>query len=254
MALRKPIVVGNWKMNGGLSANESLLAALRAMIAKDLLSRVDVAVSPAYVHLGQALGALAGSGISVGAQDVAAWDQGAYTGEVSAAMLAEIGCRFVLVGHSERRSLMGESDQTVVAKALRAMAVGLDVIVCVGETLQERESGATDSVITRQVDAVAGLVAQSRDAKILIAYEPVWAIGTGRTASPEQAQQVHALIRARLAHAGADAGAIRLLYGGSVKASNAAQLFSMPDIDGGLVGGAALVADEFVAICRAALQ
>lgn len=264
MTTRKPFVVGNWKMNGDIAANERLFAALRPALDASLLARVDVSVCPPFPYLGQAaawLGDLAGSGdagqggkrgLSYGAQDVAAWAAGAYTGEVSGAMLADLGCRWALVGHSERRALLGETDATVAAKAERALEAGLGVIVCVGESLQERESGVTAEVVARQVGAVAALAARTDAARFVVAYEPVWAIGTGRTASPEQAQDVHAQIRALLRSAGAPADAIRLLYGGSVKPANASQLFGQADIDGGLIGGAALVADDFIAICRAA--
>ena len=250
MAARKPMVVGNWKMNGTRAGNAQLLAGLRSSIDAGLLERVDVGVCPAFPHIPQALDALAGLGVLVGGQDVAAYTDGAYTGEVSAAMLADLGCSCVLVGHSERRTLMGESDELVVAKAGLALAAGLRVIVCVGETLEERETGRTEQVIARQVSALSRL---SGADSVVVAYEPVWAIGTGRTATPEQAQTVHAFIRSCLRGAGfRDADAVRILYGGSVKPANAASLFAMPDIDGGLIGGAALVADDFAAICRAA--
>ena len=252
MALRKPMVIGNWKMNGSRAGNERLLSGLRASVDASLGARVEVGVCPAYPHLSQAQAALSGSAIALGAQDVAAFDDGAYTGEVSAAMLADIGCQCVLVGHSERRTLLGESDAQVASKAAKAIAAGLTAVICVGETLEERESGRMEQVLARQVEALQP-VANAGAARVVLAYEPVWAIGTGRTATPEQAQAVHAFLRARLAGVGfSDADAIRILYGGSVKPSNAASLFSMPDIDGGLIGGAALVAEDFIAICRAA--
>jgi triosephosphate isomerase len=258
MAVRKPLVVGNWKMNGNVVENARLLSALHAAIDAPMLAHVDVALCPPFVYLAQVV-AMSHSGLALGAQNVAAWHDGAYTGEVSAVMLADVGCKWVLVGHSERRALLGETDATVAAKAARALEAGVGVIACVGETLQERESGTTDEVIARQVAALVGLMREIRpvaaDAAatpVVIAYEPVWAIGSGRTASPEQAQAVHAQIRNLLREAGASADTIRLLYGGSVKPGNAVQLFSQPDIDGGLIGGAALVADDFVAICRAA--
>jgi triosephosphate isomerase len=195
--------------------------------------------------LGQARELLAGSAIGWGAQDVSEHASGAYTGEVAAAMIAEFGARYVLAGHSERRQYHGEGDGQVAAKAKAALGAGLTPIVCVGETLAERESGQTAAVVTRQIDAVIGVLGGAM-ARTVVAYEPVWAIGTGRTASPEQAQEVHALLRGRLAAAGtAD---VKLLYGGSVKAANAASLFGMPDVDGGLVGGASLDANEFLAI------
>ena len=249
MKTRKPLVVGNWKMNGSRAANAGLLAALRASIDQPLLDRVVVAVCPSFPYIEQAVSSLAGSGILVGAQNVSSHESGAYTGEVSAAMLADIGCAFAIVGHSERRTLFGESDELIVAKSVRALACGLTVIVCVGETLHERESGLTETVLARQIEALAPL-ASGVAGRFVVAYEPVWAIGTGRTASPEQAQAAHAFIRARLVGAGFAADAVQILYGGSMKPSNSASLLAMPDIDGGLIGGAALVAEEFSAICR----
>lgn len=252
MNTRKPLVVGNWKMNGDLRANERLLEGLRSSIDRTLLERVDVAVCPAYPYLGQVASFLGSTGIRWGAQDVAPFDNGAFTGEVSAAMLADLGCACAIVGHSERRTLLGESDQVVAAKAARAIAGGLQAIVCVGETLEEREQGLAQSVLARQLDALAQLAATAAD-RFVVAYEPVWAIGTGRTATPEQAQEAHAFIRVRLVSAGFVAAAqVRILYGGSVKPGNAASLFAMPDIDGGLIGGAALESADFAAICRSA--
>ena len=251
-APRGPLVVGNWKMNGDRVANERLLADLRAAFDAALLTRVEVAVCPPAVYLAEVGGLLTGSGIAWGAQDVAAWEKGAYTGETSAAMLRDLAASWTLVGHSERRTLMGETDARVAEKAGRAIDADLGVIVCVGETLAEREAGQTDAVIRRQVEAVSALAARSRPERFVVAYEPVWAIGTGLTATPEQAQQVHANIRADLARAGVAAAQIRILYGGSVKPDSAAGLFGQADIDGGLIGGAALVAKDFEAICRAA--
>jgi len=236
--------MGNWKMHGSLAANEALLAALRAGFS----GGCELAVCAPFPYLAQAQALLTGSEISWGAQDVSVHDQGAYTGEVSAAMLNDFGCRWVIVGHSERRSLHGENDDLVAAKARTALAANLTPVVCVGETLAEQESGATESVIGRQLAPVLALGAEAL-ARIVIAYEPVWAIGTGRTATPEQAQAVHAFIRSRLQSLGVPQ--VRILYGGSVKASNAASLFGMPDIDGALVGGAALVAEEFLHIAAA---
>jgi triosephosphate isomerase len=252
MALRKPLVIGNWKMNGSRSGTGRLLSAIRALVDPALCARVEVGVCPAYPYLGLSHDALSGSAIMLGAQDVASFDEGAYTGEVSAAMLADIGCQCVLVGHSERRTLLGESDAQVAVKAAKAVAAGLTVVICVGETLEERESGRMEQVLARQVEALRSL-AGAGAGRVVLAYEPVWAIGTGLTATPEQAQSVHAFLRARLLATGfPDADNIRILYGGSVKPSNAASLFAMSDIDGGLIGGAALVAEDFVAICRAA--
>jgi triosephosphate isomerase len=207
-----------------------------------------VAVCVPYPYLVQAQAALQATPIAWGAQDVSEHASGAYTGEVSAAMLGEFGCRYAIVGHSERRQFYGDTDAIVAAKAKAALAGGLTPIVCVGELLAEREAGTTDAVVLRQLDAVLGVLGADAT-RIVVAYEPVWAIGTGRTASPDQAQAVHATLRARLASAGA--GDIALLYGGSVKADNAAALFGRADIDGGLIGGASLKAADFLGIARA---
>jgi len=249
---RKPLVVGNWKMNGTLAANEALLATLRAGLDAALLAGVDVAVLPPFPYLNQAAAWLGETAVGWGAQNVAGYADGAYTGEVSAAMLADLGCRWVTVGHSERRTLLGETSEQVAVKGELALRAGLQPIVCVGETLADREQGLTESVIAAQLEPLARLAAAGGPGQLVLAYEPVWAIGTGRTASPEQAQSVHAFIRARLAAAGFNAAALRILYGGSVKPASAPALFAMPDIDGGLIGGASLVADEFIAICRSA--
>jgi len=245
--MRRKLVVGNWKMHGSRAANAELLAALVA--ARPFAA--DVAVCVPYVFIGETAAQLAGGDIAWGAQDVSAHAQGAYTGEVSAAMLAEYGCRYAIVGHSERRQYHAESDALVAAKAGAALACGLTPIVCVGETLAERDAGRTEAVVTSQLAAVIAALA-ARASQMVVAYEPVWAIGTGRTATPEQAQSVHAVLRAQLRSAGADAARMRLLYGGSVKADNAAELFAMADIDGGLIGGASLKAAEFTVICNAA--
>jgi triosephosphate isomerase len=252
MDTRRPMVVGNWKMNGDREANGRLLAGLRASIDRSLAVTVEIAVCPPYPYIAQVADAVANAGIGVGAQDVASFAVGAYTGEVSARMLLDSGCGCVIVGHSERRTLMGETDALVASKAAIAMQAGLQAIVCVGETLEERESGQAESVLARQIDALAPLVGLPVE-RLVIAYEPVWAIGTGKTATVEQAQSAHRFIRTRLAEAGFTAPeGVRVLYGGSVKPGNAAALFAQDDIDGGLIGGAALVADEFAAICRAA--
>lgn len=247
--MRIPLIAGNWKMNGGLASNAELLNGILAG-AKGLAAEMAVCVPAPY--LAQVQAALAGSGVNWGAQDVSVHDSGAYTGEVSVAMLRDFGCRYVIVGHSERRSYHGETDALIAQKAVRAMAGGLTPIVCVGETLQEREQGLTDAVVTRQLAPV--LAAAGADlARIVIAYEPVWAIGTGKTATPEMAQQVHELIRATLAQADAAAApAVRILYGGSMKPDNASELLAKPDIDGGLIGGASLKAVDFLAIAKAA--
>ena len=244
--MRGKLTVGNWKMNGGLTANAALLAALLAGWKAPVGRAMGVCVP--FPYLGQARDVLAGSAIAWGAQDVSAHARGAFTGDVSAGMLAEFGCRYVLVGHSERRQLHGETDGEVAAKAAAAMNGGLQPVVCFGETLAEREAGQTQDVVGRQFDAVAAVLGK-RMALVVLAYEPIWAIGTGCTASPAEAQAVHAFLRQRLAAAGA--GNVQVLYGGSVKAANAAELFAMPDIDGGLVGGASLDANEFLAIAAA---
>ncbi len=247
------MVVGNWKLNGSLAANAKLLAALTGARLADeqaegVAGRGTMAVCVPFPYLVQAQAALQASAIAWGAQDVSAHASGAYTGEVSAAMLAEFGCRYILAGHSERRQWHHETDAEVAAKAQAALAAGITPIVCVGETLAERERGATHDVVLRQLDAVVTVLGAAAGAMV-VAYEPVWAIGTGRTATPREAQDVHALLRKRLGEA--NAADVTLLYGGSVKASNAAALFGERDIDGALVGGASLDADEFQAIARA---
>jgi triosephosphate isomerase len=253
MTSRKPLVAGNWKMNGDTAANEQLLAGLRKASAKGLSGQVETIVCPPYPYLGQVRAGLAGSGIAWGAQNVAAATNGALTGEVSASMLVDLGCSWAIVGHSERRTLLGETDETIATKASLCLAEGLGVVACVGETLAERERDETEAVLTRQVAALVPALGGADASRVVLAYEPVWAIGTGRTASPEIAQQAHAFIRAQLAAAGhPQADAVRIVYGGSVKAANARSLFAMPDVDGGLIGGASLVAEEFLGICTAA--
>jgi triosephosphate isomerase len=244
--MRGKLTVGNWKMNGGRAENAARLAAL----AQGWRSEAGrgLAVCVPFPFLAQARDALAGSGVEWGAQDVSAHAAGAYTGEVSGAMLAEFGCRYAIVGHSERRQYHGERDAEVGAKARAALAAGITPIACVGETLAERDAGATAAVVERQLGAVVDALGAEMG-RIVVAYEPVWAIGTGRTASPAQAQEVHARLRAQLARGGA--GEVPVLYGGSVKAANAAALYAMPDVDGGLVGGASLDANELLAIARA---
>lgn len=249
--MRGRLVAGNWKTNGDLASNQRLLGQLRADATG--LDGAECAVCVPYPYLPQTQQMLAGATVTWGAQDVSQFGTGAYTGAVSAAMLREFGCRYVIVGHSERRSIFGESDTTVAAKFSVALQAGLTPILCVGETLAERESGVMEQVVGRQLDAVAGTAGFPGFAKAVMAYEPVWAIGTGKTATPEQAQAAHAFIRQRIAsNDAAVAAELKILYGGSVKAANATQLFAMPDIDGGLIGGASLVADEFMAICRSA--
>lgn len=248
--MRGKLVVGNWKMNGGDAANAALLSELVAgwPAAGQAAQGRQLAVCVPYPYLPQARSALGSSPILWGAQNVSEHASGAYTGEVSAAMIAEFGCRYVIVGHSERRQYYGDTDALVGAKAAAALKVGLTPIACVGETLDERDAGKTTSVVMRQLNAVLESMGD-KAASIVVAYEPVWAIGTGRTATPEQAQSVHAELRGRMREAGA--GDVPLLYGGSVKSDNAQALFAMPDIDGGLIGGASLKSKEFLAIARA---
>jgi len=249
---RKPLIAGNWKMHGALAESRPLVEALRGGVAAN--ARATMLLCPPYVYLPAVQGWLQGSPILIGAQDLA--DKpgtGAFTGEVSGQMLREVGCSYVIVGHSERRALYGETDAVVATKFKAAQTAGLTPIVCVGETLEQREAGQTRSVIERQVAAVVDSAGVQTFAKAVIAYEPVWAIGTGRTASPEQAQEVHAFIRGMIAARDATiAAGLSILYGGSVKGANARSLFAMADIDGGLVGGASLVAAEFLEIFRAA--
>lgn len=242
--MRNRLVAGNWKMHGSRAANRSLLEAILQGVAR--ISGAECAVCVPFPYLEQVSGQLAGSPVAWGAQNASEHAHGAFTGEVSAPMLAEFGCRYVIVGHSERRSLYGETDEAVAAKFAAVQAAGMTPILCVGETLAERESGRAKDVVARQLEAVFRICARSSFATAVLAYEPVWAIGTGRTASPQQAQEMHAFLRERLS------GETRILYGGSVKAENAAALFALPDVDGGLIGGASLVAQEFLAILRAA--
>ena len=249
--MRARLVAGNWKMHGSLAANAQLLDALKRSLKP--ADGVRYAVCAPYPYLPQLAQALSGSAFAWGAQNVSEHDAGAYTGEVSGAMLKEFGCRYAIVGHSERRSLYGEDDARVAAKFLAARRAGLTPILCVGETLAEREGAATESVIRRQLHAVLDAAGAAALAESVLAYEPVWAIGTGKTATPQQAQEVHAFIRGRVAERSRDvAQGLTILYGGSVKPGNARELFAMPDVDGGLVGGASLAAEDFVAICAAA--
>ena len=246
--MKKQLIAGNWKMNGSLAANEALLMDLLAGLNSPAC---QIAVCVPAVYLAQCQKQLAGSAIDVGAQDVSAHQSGAFTGENSAAMLKDLGVRYAIVGHSERRQYHGETDAVVSVKAQRALAAGITPIVCVGETLQEREAGKTEEVVKRQLAAVIHLNGHCIS-EIVVAYEPVWAIGTGKTASPEQAQAVHALLRAQLQAATSHADRIQILYGGSMNAANAAQLLAQADIDGGLVGGASLKAPDFLTIIAAA--
>lgn len=247
--MRRPLVAGNWKMNGSLQKVSALLDGLKSQA---LPGDVDVAVFPGMLHVAQACREL--DSIAVGAQDCAVEaGHGAMTGETSATQLKDAGCRMVLVGHSERREIQGETDEVVARKFVAAQSAGLVPVLCVGETLQQREQGRAIETVTEQVEAVIRTAGIKAFADAVLAYEPVWAIGTGLTASPEQAQQVHKALRGVIAvHDAAIAENLRILYGGSVKADNAAELFAQRDIDGGLVGGASLDAEEFGAICRAA--
>jgi triosephosphate isomerase len=242
------LIAGNWKMNGSLAANAALLQGILPGLAGPVC---DVAVCVPATYLAQCQTLLAGSSVALGAQDVSARESGAYTGEISAAMLHDFGVRYAIVGHSERRQYHGETDAVVAEKAQRALAAGITPIVCIGETLAERDAGLTEEVVKRQLAAVIHLNGHCIS-EIVVAYEPVWAIGTGKTATPEQAQAVHAVLRAQLQAASNKAGRIRLLYGGSMNAANAASLLAQPDIDGGLIGGASLKAADFLSIIAAA--
>ena len=245
--MRQPLVVGNWKMHGSRESVADLLAALAAGVSSET---VEVVVCPAHVHLSQAVDLCSATSMAVGAQDCSRFDSGAYTGEIAAPMIADAGCRWVILGHSERRAYHGESDELIAAKLTAAVEAGLSPILCVGETREQREAGQAEVIVAQQL--AGALLNQPKLSGLVIAYEPVWAIGTGLTATPQQAQDMHAFIRGELPAAGLDAANMRVLYGGSVKAGNAAELFAQPDIDGALVGGAALVAEDFQAIIDAA--
>ena len=249
--MRRPFVAGNWKMNGAREGARALIAGVCDGVRE--LAEVDVGVCPPFVYVADAVAAVGDAPIRLGAQTCAGVEQGAFTGEVSARMLADVGCSFVLVGHSERRTLFGETDSDVARKAELALAAGLFPVVCVGETLAEREAEQTEATVGRQLDAVLERLEGDGLARIAIAYEPVWAIGTGRTATPAQANTVHAFLRERVSAREPSVGAgLRILYGGSVKPENAARIFAEPDVDGGLIGGASLDAEQFIDICRAA--
>jgi len=250
--MRRKLIAGNWKMNGSLAANAALLAEIKAGIGRSE-SDCDVTVCVPTPYLAQCQSALVDTALVLGAQDVSAHASGAYTGEVAASMLLDFDCKYVIVGHSERRAYHGETSQVVAQKALSALRAGLTPIVCVGETLAQREAGQTEAVVAEQLDAVLGLLDVSALKKIVVAYEPVWAIGTGKTATPQMAQDVHAALRSRLAiKDGESAAVVKILYGGSMKPDNAVELLAMPDIDGGLIGGAALKAADFLSIVAAA--
>ena len=244
--MRVPLVAGNWKMHGNRASNRALLEAVVA--ATGGLEGVECAVCVPFPYLGEVAGQLGGKRLAWGAQNLSEHAEGAYTGEVSGAMLKEFGCRYVLVGHSERRQHYGDTDAVVAAKFSAAQAQGLTPILCLGETLAEREAGRTEEVVLRQLKAVFSLNRKENFKEAVVAYEPVWAIGTGRTATPEQVQEVHFFLRGKLPPD------TRLLYGGSVKPENAANLFALPDVDGGLIGGASLVADDFIALVETAAR
>ena len=247
MSTRRKLVVGNWKMHGSHAANAELLQGILAGGP----TNADLAVCVPFPYLSEVAVTLATSAVAWGSQDVSAQEQGAYTGEVSATMLREFGCRYAIVGHSERRAYHGETDQGVADKAKASLGKGITPIVCVGETLAQREAGETEAVVKRQLSAVIHTLGHCVG-EMVVAYEPVWAIGTGKVATPEQAQAVHALLRAQLRAATPQADTLKILYGGSMKPDNAATLLSQPDIDGGLIGGASLKAGDFLAIARAA--
>jgi len=249
--MRQPLVAGNWKMNGSVASVRELLAGVKGGVGD--VAKCAVAVCPPYVFLPLAQAELSGTSVAWGGQNLSTEQSGAFTGEIAASMLLDFGCSYVIVGHSERRTLYGEDDGLVARKFAAARAAGLKPIFCVGETLKEREHGITEEVVARQIDAVIDLEGAKALADGVIAYEPVWAIGTGVTATPEQAQEVHAFIRGRVARHDIDvASNLRVLYGGSMKPDNAADLMAKPDIDGGLIGGASLKAGDFLAICQAA--
>ena len=246
--MRRKIVAGNWKMNGSKDLAQTLVSDVRSQAAS-LDNGVEVVIIPPAIYVPDVV-ASAGDVLSVGVQNVAQWASGAYTGEISADMALDQGCQYALVGHSERRQLFAETDAAVAEKVGRILASGLQAMVCVGETLEEREAGKAETVVAAQVKAGLATVASEQWQRVVVAYEPVWAIGTGKTATAQDAQAMHASIRQVLSEMGAPANQISLLYGGSVKADNAAALFAEPDIDGGLIGGASLKAEDFVSICR----
>lgn len=248
--MRRKLVAGNWKMHGNLVENKQLLDAI--ILALNGMDKANFAVCVPYPYLSSVQSLLKNTNIAWGAQNVSQFEKGAYTGEISASMLNDFACRYVIVGHSERRALFFEDNDIVAKKYMAVQRVGLTPILCVGETLEQRESGTTEQVIEEQLTAVIKLAGTESLQQAVIAYEPVWAIGTGRTASPQQAQDIHSFIREGVAKQNMSvAKELTILYGGSVKANNASELFAMPDIDGGLIGGASLVANEFIEICRA---
>ncbi len=249
--MRQKLFVGNWKMNGSLVANGRLLREIKSGI-KDAQGEVAICVPACY--LGQCCEILIQSNIALGAQDVSSHATGAYTGDISARMLQDFGCKYVIVGHSERREYHGETDEEIAHKAQRAMAAGVTPIVCVGETLAQKEAGRTQEIIEMQMNAFLSVLDPKETNNLIVAYEPIWAIGTGKTATPEMAQEVHAMLRTLLIKKSAEAGKrTRILYGGSMRPQNARELLKMPDIDGGLIGGASLIATDFLAITKAVL-
>jgi len=247
--MRRRIVAGNWKMNGSADLVDSLVPTVREAVG-GLGNGVEVVIVPPALYVPRVV-EKAGSGIAVGVQNLSGYESGAYTGEISAAMAVDSGCHYALVGHSERRHLFAESDEVIAGKVVRALETGLSAVLCVGETLEERDEGRAEQVVAEQVRAGLSGVRPDQWGRVVVAYEPVWAIGTGKTATADDAQAMHAAIRRWLDELGAPAQDVPLLYGGSVKADNAAALFAEPDVDGGLIGGASLVADEFLSICRA---
>lgn len=251
--MRTAIVAGNWKMNGNSESINELMGALVDNLQS--LDAVETLVCPPAVYLSQVKGLIGNASVALGAQNASQFESGAYTGENAPGMLVDLGCKYVVLGHSERRAIFGEKDADIAAKFAAAIDAGLMPILCVGETLEERESGNTMNVVGGQLKAVLDACGVESFAKAVIAYEPVWAIGTGKTATPEQAQEVHQAVRAIVAEYSAEVAAgVRILYGGSVNAANAAELFANADVDGGLVGGASLKANDFIAICRAAAE
>jgi len=251
--MRRQIVAANWKMNGSLELVQQLVPAVRDGVA-ELDNGPEVVIMPPSLFLGEVKARLASSSITVGVQNVAQWQGGAYTGEIAAAMAADAGCQYVLVGHSERRELFGETDEMVAVKVSRVLESGLQAMVWVGETLEERESGDAEAVVCRQLEGALAGVSAGDAVDVVVAYEPVWAIGTGKTATAEDAQAMHQAIRQKLVELGLPGNAMPVLYGGSVKPDNAAALFAKPDIDGGLIGGASLKAEDFIAICQAVVS
>lgn len=248
--MRRRLVVGNWKMHGSVERVEALLAGIKSAAQQGGFA--DTAICPPSVYISQAVAALQGSEISVGAQNLSQYDEGAFTGEISASMLADLSCRYAIVGHSERRGIYNETDECVASKFVAAQKAGLTPILCLGESLEQRQAGETLEFVERQLQAVITVAGVEALADAVVAYEPIWAIGTGMTASPEQAQEVHAYLRQVVASNSVEiAQNLQLLYGGSVNAANAAELFNQKDIDGALVGGASLKVDDFSVICRA---